>query len=293
MLTVNDGIRSQILEVDWHSICGSITSTQDIEDYGDYAIIDNFIEKIDELYEACIRYPSDARSKLAESSHLEFGEFKNGYKFPGIEQLLPSDYFNPLLFSCYKSFIECEFIPHDLDTNISDEGKYKFMQKLPRLSVVKGTLLHEGMIINQNADAPGLGNFDYQATLFLNEPPQGSGLGQYNLVFGDNRVSGIEDLLDIEDNDDKAEIGKWLNENAVCGQETVEYKHTIPDNHWDQTRFIPAQKNRLILHRGTTFQRYEYLGQGDLYMLNVYMNNPPKSQEFLEENQIESDADNY
>ena len=32
MLTVNDGIRSQILEVDWHSICGSITSTQDIED---------------------------------------------------------------------------------------------------------------------------------------------------------------------------------------------------------------------------------------------------------------------
>ena len=44
MLTVNDGIRSQILEVDWHSICGSITSTQDIEDYGDYAIIDNFIE---------------------------------------------------------------------------------------------------------------------------------------------------------------------------------------------------------------------------------------------------------
>ena len=203
------------------------------------------------------------------------------------------DYFNPLLFSCYKSFIECEFIPHDLDTNISDEGKYKFMQKLPRLSVVKGTLLHEGMIINQNADAPGLGNFDYQATLFLNDPPQGSGLGQYNLVFGDNRVSGIEDLLDIEDNDDKAEIGKWLNENAVCGQETVEYKHTIPDNHWDQTRFIPAQKNRLILHRGTTFQRYEYLGQGDLYMLNVYMNNPPKSQEFLEENQIESDADNY
>ena len=39
-LTVNDGIRNQILEVDWNSICGSVTSTQDIEDYGDYAIID-------------------------------------------------------------------------------------------------------------------------------------------------------------------------------------------------------------------------------------------------------------
>ena len=183
-LTINDGIRSQILEVDWNNICGSVTSTQDIEDYGDYAIIDNFIENIDELYEACIHYPSDFRSKTAESSHLEFGEFKNGYKFPGIEQLLPSDYFNPLLLTCYKSFVECEFIPHDLDTNISDEGKFKFMQKLPRICVVKGTLLHEGMVINKNGDAPGLGNFDYQATLFLNDPPEGSGLGQYDLVFG-------------------------------------------------------------------------------------------------------------
>ena len=46
-LTVNDGIRNQILEVDWNSICGSVTSTQDIEDYGDYAIIDDFIENIE------------------------------------------------------------------------------------------------------------------------------------------------------------------------------------------------------------------------------------------------------
>ena len=45
-LTINDGIRNQILEVDWNNICGSVTSTQDIEDYGDYAIIDNFIELI-------------------------------------------------------------------------------------------------------------------------------------------------------------------------------------------------------------------------------------------------------
>ena len=294
MLTVNDGIRNQILEVDWNTILESTTSTEDTEDYGDYAIIDNFIGSIDELYEACLRYPADARSKIAESSHIEFGEFKNGYKFPGIEQLLPSDYFTPLLFSCYKSFIECEFIPHDLDCNICDEGKYKFMQKLPRISLVKGTLLHEGMIINKNADAPGLGNFDFQATLFLNEPPEGSGLGLYDLVFNDDiRCSGIEDLVDIEDNNDKAGVGKWLNENAVCEQETVEYRHNEPDNHWDQTRFIPAKKNRLILHKGTIFQKYEYLGQGDLYMLNIYMNQPPKSKEFIEGNQIESDTDNY
>lgn len=293
MLTINDGIRNQILEVDWNGICGSIVSTQDIDDYGDYAIIDNFLEKPDELYEACVRYPADARSKLAESSHLEFGEFKNGFKFPGIEQLLPSDYFNPLLFACYKAFVECEFIPHDLDTNVSDEGKFRFMQKLPRISVVKGTLLHEGMIINQNADAPGLGNFDYQATLFLNDPPEGSGIGLYDIVFGDNRCSGIEDLMDIENNDDKAEIGAWLNENAVCSSQTVEYNgNFVPGDHWDQTRFIEAQKNRLILHRGTVFQRYEYLGQGDLYMLNIYMNQPPKSKE-LEGNQIEPDTDNY
>ncbi|BCU94289.1 MAG: hypothetical protein CM15mV4_2540 [Caudoviricetes sp.] len=120
----------------------------------------------------------------------------------GINFLELNNFFQVIIlihfYSPYKSFVECEFIPHDLDTNISDEGKFKFMQKLPRICVVKGTLLHEGMVINQNGDAPGLGNFDYQATLFLNDPPEGSGLGQYDLVFGDNRVSSIEDLLDIE-----------------------------------------------------------------------------------------------
>lgn len=288
-LIITQGIRDSILQVDWEDVCGSVVSTSDIDDYGDYAIVDNFIEKIDSLKEACCRYPTDARSKYIEAAHAEFGEFERGFKFPGIEQMLPGEYFNPLLFAAYKLFVECEFIPHDLDSNISDEGKFRFMQKLPQISVVKGNLYHDNMIINKNAEMPGLGNFDFQATLFLNDPPEGSGIGLYDLVFDDVRCSGIEDLMDLDDEEQKSMIGRWLNENAVCSNETVEYENFKENEHFQQTRFIEAKKNRLVLHKGTIFQRYEYEGTGDMYMLNIYMNNPPKPPN-LEGNEIE---DNY
>ena len=116
---------------------------------------------------------------------------------------------------------------------------------------------------------PGLGNFDFQATLFLNDPPEGSGIGLYDLVFDDVRCSGIEDLMDLDDEEQKSMIGRWLNENAVCSNETVEYKNFKESEHFQQTRFIEAKKNRLVLHKGTIFQRYEYEGTGDMYMLNL------------------------
>ena len=50
-LIISQGLRDKILQPDWEDILGSIVSTADIEDYGDYAIIDNFVEKIDELAE--------------------------------------------------------------------------------------------------------------------------------------------------------------------------------------------------------------------------------------------------
>ena len=156
-IIIDTGLKSKIHQVQWEEVCGSVSSTQDIQDYGDYAIIDDFIEKIDDLTEAVSRYPSDSRSMECEAAHKEFGELEKGYKFPGIEQLLPSTYFNPIIFACYKAFVECEFIPHDLDSNTTEEGKIRFMQKLPNISVVKGTLLHPGMIINKNAETPGLG----------------------------------------------------------------------------------------------------------------------------------------
>lgn len=290
-LIIDQGLRSRIIQANWEDICGSVVSTQDIEDYGDYAIIDNFIEKIDALTDVVSRYPSDSRSKDAEAAHKEFGEFEKGFKFPGIEQLLPTEYFNPILFACYKSFVDCEFIPHDLDTNLTEEGKIRFMQKLPQISVVKGTLLHDGMVINKNAEAPGLGNFDYQATLFLTEPPEGSGIGLYDLVFGDTRCSGVEDLMDLEDQDERNKIAMWLNDNATCLSETAEYQNYEENEHFQMTRFVEAKKNRLILHKGTVFQRYEYKGTGDLYMLSIYMNQPPKAKE-LEGNEIDQ-QDNY
>ena len=66
-LIITQGIRDSILQVDWEDVCGSVVSTSDIDDYGDYAIVDNFIEKIDDLKQACCRYPTDARSKYIEA----------------------------------------------------------------------------------------------------------------------------------------------------------------------------------------------------------------------------------
>ena len=55
-LIINQGLRDKILQPDWEDILGSIVSTQDIEDYGDYAVIDNFIEKINKLKKLLYSY---------------------------------------------------------------------------------------------------------------------------------------------------------------------------------------------------------------------------------------------
>ena len=46
-IIIDTGLKDKILQVNWEDVCGSVTSTQDIQDYGDYAVIDDFIEKID------------------------------------------------------------------------------------------------------------------------------------------------------------------------------------------------------------------------------------------------------
>ena len=287
-LIINQGLRDKILQPDWEDILGSIVSTADIEDYGDYAVIDNFIEKIDALAEVMENYPADAREKLVEASHKEFGEFLQGYKMPGITQLLPTHYFTPLLFACYKSFIECEFIPHDLDANISEQGKIEFLQRLPNLCSVQGRMFHDSMIVSKNANLPNLGNFDFHASLILNDPPEGCGVSLWDVTWGDDRFSSVEDLLDIEDQEIKSDVSQWLNENAVCTKETVAYEHFDGNEHFDRSRFIEAKKNRLILHKGTIFVNQEYQSGGDFYFLDVLMNTPPKPKE-LDGNEIEEE----
>ena len=292
-LIINQGLRDKILQPDWEDVLGSIVSTGDIEDYGDYAVIDNFIEKIDALAEIMESYPADAREKLVEASHKEFGEFLQGYKMPGITQLLPTHYFTPLLFACYKSFIECEFIPHDLDANISEQGKIEFLQRLPNLCSVQGRMFHDSMIVSKNANLPNLGNFDFHASLILNDPPEGCGISLWDVVWGEDRFSSVEDLLDIEDQEVKSDVSQWLNENAVCTKETVSYEHFDGNEHFDRSRFIEAKKNRLILHKGTIFVNHEYKGGGDFYFLNVLMNTPPKPKE-LDGNEIgDNNGENF
>ena len=292
-LIIDRGLRDKILQPDWEDILGSIVSTTDIEDYGDYAIIDNFIDKIDELAAVMEKYPADAREKLVEASHREFGEFDQGFKMPGITQLLPTHYFTPLLFACYKSFIECEFIPHDLDANISEQGKVDFLRKLPNLSSVQGQLMFDVMIVSKNANLPNLGNFDFHATLILNDPPEGCGISLWDIDWEGERYSSVEDLLDIEDKDVKSNVAHWMNENAVCKRETEYYTHFDGNEHFDRSRFVEAKKNRLILHKGTIFVNQEFPGGGDFYFLNVLMNTPPKPKE-LDGNEIgDNNGENF
>ena len=88
-------------------------------------------------------------------------------------------------------------------------------------------------------------------------------------------------------------MSQWLNENAVCKKETVEYKHFDGNEHFDRSRFIEAKKNRLILHKGTIFVNHEYKGGGDFYFLNVLMNTPPKPKE-LDGNEIgDNNGENF
>ena len=270
--------RDQIKEVDWEKSSAPNTETEEgIDDYGDYVVIDNFLRNPDDFIDAALSCPADWLDQVATVTNREEGKFPYGNKEAGISQLLVPHYMTPLLFGVYKSLIDCEFLPADCNMNLDGAGMQKFLLRLPQYCSTVGSLMYPECICSVNSNVPSFTQWNYNATLFLNDSP-GSEWTLWDFVWDGKSYSNAEDIFEEgNENPEKVEdMGEWLNTNGIPQIESQIYEKFKDTDHFMQTRSVDAVKNRLVIHRGHTFSAINYSGNDELYMLKIGMNEIPK-----------------
>ena len=275
---MKSSLRERINEVNWEKVSTPNLDVDDgIDDYGDYAVIDNFMQFPDELLEALLSVPGDFLEKVAEASHSEVGKFPFGLKEPGVNQLIPQPYLTPLLFGMYKALVDTEFIPADSNVNMEGEQMKKFISQLPEYCSTVGNLMFDGTICNVNADIPSFTRWEHGGMLFLQDHPVSS-FNLYNLHWKGKYYSNAEDIM-TEDPVIVNDIADWLNENATAKEESKVYEPFKESEHFIKTRSVEVKKNRLVLFKGHTFRCLNYGGGDDLYSLILGQNPVPKAQQ--------------
>ena len=73
---IKPSLRERIKEINWEKVSSPNQEIDDgVDDYGDYAVIDNFVQFPEELLDALINVPADYLEKVAELSHTEAAKF--------------------------------------------------------------------------------------------------------------------------------------------------------------------------------------------------------------------------
>tara|TARA_B100001996_G_scaffold166882_2_gene127200 strand:+ start:170 stop:1072 length:903 start_codon:yes stop_codon:yes gene_type:complete len=282
--TLSQGLRDRIHEINWDVVSKSGSEKTEIDDFGDYAIVENFFETPDDFWSAIEKCPAGWNGKEAEAA------FKEGVQtpepaWPGIKQLIPSNYLRGTLYDLYKIFIECEFIPHDLDTNL-DNPQFAF--ELPRYALTYAELIQQDSYCSKNANQPSPGRFDYVAVIFREDNPN-HGISFFDLVYKGEHYSDVSDLAEIQDENVIKGIQEALAPTDVQ-PETVKFEKFDGSDVYVRSRFIEAKKNRVILFKGSKWHTYEYNGEGDYHTVTIALNNPPKPKE-LDGNEFENRDD--
>ena len=279
-----------INEINWEKITSPVMETDDqINDYGDYAVIDNFLQFPDEFVDALSKCPADFLDIVAKQTHAEIGKFPYGAKDPGVHQLLVPHYLVPMLFGFYKACIDCEFIPADLNTNLEGEGMKRFLNNLPGYCSTVANLMYPGCVNSVGQNVPTFDRWDYSAVLFLNDSPD-STFNLYDLEWNGKYYANAEDLME-EKGEVLEDIAQWLNTNATAKEESEEYKRYAEGkegDHFIQTRSVEVVKNRLVILKGNQFRLTNYSGNGELYQLQIGMNDIPKPKE-MDGNEFRND----
>ena len=273
---IKPSLRERINEVNWEKVSSPNQEIDDgVDDYGDYAVIDNFVQFPDELLDALLSVPGDYLEKVAELSHTEAAKFPFGLKEAGVNQLIPQPYLTPLLFGMYKSLVDTEFVPADSMVNMEGEQMKKFISQLPEYCSTVGNLMFEGTICNVNSDIPSFTQWEHGGMLFLQDHP--STFNLYNFHWKGKYYSNAEDIM-TEDPQVVQDIAEWLDTNATAKEESKVYEAFNENEHFIKTRTVEVKKNRLVLFKGHTFRCLNYQGGEDLYSLILGMNPVPKSQ---------------
>ncbi len=271
--TLSRGRRDVIKEINWDTISASGSDDTEVDDFGDYAVVDNFLQKPDDFWNAIDLCPAGYEAKVIEAAQKE-GKGTNEPTWPGVKQLISTHYLRGILFDCYKLFIECEFIPHDLDVNLENPS---FAFELPTYSLTYAELVTPDMFCNKNANMPAPGRFDYNAVLFRDGNPN-HGISFYDYVHAGEHYSDLQDLMEINDENLQKEIGEGLNKTMI-EEEIVKYENFTGNESFLKSRFVEAKANRLVLFKGSKWHTYDYNNEGDFHTLTCSINNPPKPKE--------------
>jgi len=262
-------IRSQLLQSDIHEamhICEDI----DIQDMGEYVVCDNVFEDPDAVRDFLIKFPADNADELKRLMYLN-GDTKPEFKTPnGITQLLPNQYFDVWFQDLYKILIEAEFIPHQVNEYLKDKA---FMSGLSRSGLVVANLQHDNMTIHKRAQWPSpLVEFDYSCNLFLGDDidPE-NGISFYDLMFQGQRYKNVEELTKIEDKETIATIRDYLNVFVTVQPDLEPYTTYKETKYYDKTRFVEAQKNRMVIFKAGRWMTHDYVVKEDSerYMFNT------------------------
>ena len=253
-------IRSQLDQCDFHQLI-EISDDIDIQDMGDYVVVDDVFTDPDAVFDFLVKFPADSADELKRMMHLN--NEKPEFKTPnGITQLLPNQYFDVWFQELYKLLIEAEFVPHQVNQYLKDP---EYMSQLSRNGLVTCNLQHDNMTIHKRASWPTpVLDFEYACDVFLgdNIDPE-NGISFYDLIFEDQRFKNVEDLTKIDDKETAATIKDYLNVFVTVQPELETYKPYEDTKFYDKVRFIEAKKNRMVIFKSGKWMTHDYNGKED------------------------------
>ena len=261
-------IRDQLHQFDFHDIM-EISEDIDIQDMGDYVVVDNLFVDPDAVKDGLVKFPADSADEVKRLMYQQ--EQKPEFRTPnGITQLLPNQYFDVWFQDLYKILIEAEFVPHQVNEYLKDKG---YMSSLSRSGLVTCSLQHDNMTIHKRAQWPApVLDFEYSCNVFLGDDidPE-NGISFYDLMFEGQRYKNVEELTKIEDRELQGTLKDYLNVFVTIQPELELYKPYEDTKYYDKTRFVEAKKNRMVICKSGKWMTQDYNGKEGVerYMFNT------------------------
>ena len=258
----NTHLQDQISQFDLHDLL--VTNEEfEIQDMGDYVIVDNIFKDPDAALKGLLKFPADSSDEVKRLMYQN--EETPKFKTPnGVIQLFTNQYFDNWFQELYKILIEAEFVPHQVNTYLEDP---QYMSSLSRSGLVSAQLQHDNMTIHKRANWPSpLLDFEYACTVFLgdNIDPD-NGISFYHLLYNDTRYKTIEDLKDIRDRETMEAIKDYLNVFVTVQPDLEPYQPYEKTKYYDKHRFVEAKKNRMVIYKSGQWITDDYNNKGERY----------------------------
>ena len=250
-----------------------INSDCTIEDFDNYIVVDNFLNDIDAAEENLLKFPIDNGEEIYQKFYENDKKESPICKIPGHCQMFPVDFFERYIFEIYKILVECEYLPQRANDNLLSQS---FPTLLSKNSMMNGLIYHNDMIINKNANAPAPAMGQYYSMLFFDDSSSDSrtGFSLHDFIYEGKRYSCLDDITLITDQELLSEISDFLNAKHMVGKELEKYSPFLGNSYFDESRFVPAKRNRLVITKGGNWFTHVYSGGEESYRLITTFNEP-------------------